>query len=71
MELLTAPLILKIFQLYKNASFSCLQLLQSQERRNNGSDDEADEYFSDIDDTNSINNAPSGLMSLLGRSSLR
>ena len=30
-------------------------------------DDEADDYFSDMDGTSSINNAPSGLMSLLGK----
>ena len=34
---------------------------------NDDSDDEADEYFSDMDGTSSINNPPSGLMSLLGK----
>lgn len=47
------------------------EILQHNEKGNEDSDDEADDYFSDMDETNSINNAPSGLMSLLGKSNLR
>ena len=48
-----------------NFFFLYFQLLQSNVI--DDTDDEADDYFSDMDGTSSINNAPSGLMSLLGK----
>jgi len=49
---------------YQNQfSLLFLQILQSQDLDEEDSD--VDEYFTDMEETNSINNPPSGLMSLL------
>ena len=54
----------KIFFFVKNwIFFSISQILQSQDVDEEDSD--VDEYFTDMEETNSINNPPIGLMSLL------